>query len=247
MLEEKMQRCTSQESCTYGDAAANNNSSDIKSDADDGSNSEVGAAVVTCVDSHPQKTPLFVSQHQQQQQRQQSGLTTDPETTSQSNAAAQEEHNVADAEPAIVTVLVPTMFTTAAGRGICVRERRRIERGSPYWRLLFECPLLEGSAAACRDAQCEEKKETEVTDAAMVAEQQCCSTLPAWRRRPREANTTPLLLLPHSPPLVSPCHESRCRSWPQEECGSTDFTFRYSTFTRADGNMIYLAPKHGGV
>ncbi|KAG5501939.1 hypothetical protein JKF63_04209 [Porcisia hertigi] len=38
--------------------------------------------------------------------------------------------------PTEVTMWVPTQFTTAAGRAICVRERRVLEADSPYWKLL---------------------------------------------------------------------------------------------------------------
>jgi hypothetical protein len=41
---------------------------------------------------------------------------------------------------ASVTVCVPTMFTTAAGRPICVREVRSISPVSPYWNLLRFVP-----------------------------------------------------------------------------------------------------------
>ncbi|KAK7194369.1 hypothetical protein NESM_000352800 [Novymonas esmeraldas] len=35
-----------------------------------------------------------------------------------------------------VTLWVPTQFTTAAGRAVCVREQRELTADSPYWRLL---------------------------------------------------------------------------------------------------------------
>lgn len=46
----------------------------------------------------------------------------------------------AGSNPHSVVVYVPTMFTTAAGRTICVRERRTIDKGSPYWPLLSFSP-----------------------------------------------------------------------------------------------------------
>lgn len=40
-------------------------------------------------------------------------------------------------DPEEVLLNLPTMFTTAAGRPICIRDSRSISRGSAYWRLLF--------------------------------------------------------------------------------------------------------------
>ncbi|GET89541.1 hypothetical protein, conserved [Leishmania tarentolae] len=44
---------------------------------------------------------------------------------------------------AVVTMWVPTQFTTAAGRPICLRERRLVTAESPYWKLLRFDPARE--------------------------------------------------------------------------------------------------------
>nr|CAJ2475307.1 unnamed protein product [Leishmania braziliensis] len=48
---------------------------------------------------------------------------------------------------AAVTMWVPTQFTTAAGRAICVRERRLLTAESSYWKLLRFNPSREAIVA----------------------------------------------------------------------------------------------------
>lgn len=47
-----------------------------------------------------------------------------------------------------VAVYVPTMFTTAAGRPICVREKRTIDAASPYWNLMSFNPDRDAALSA---------------------------------------------------------------------------------------------------
>ncbi|RNF00471.1 hypothetical protein TraAM80_07580, partial [Trypanosoma rangeli] len=94
-----------------------------------------------------------------------------------------------ETEVATVTVMVPTMFTTAGGRCICVREKRRIACESPYWRLLFGCPLQEGVAVSSHTDGEARLKRQKVRGDADDAERQQRGLLPAWQRHPREANT----------------------------------------------------------
>lgn len=53
-----------------------------------------------------------------------------------------------DAETTSVTMWVPTLFTTAAGRPICIRERRPLTADSPYWKLLSFRPGRSAAVAA---------------------------------------------------------------------------------------------------
>nr|CCD16541.1 unnamed protein product [Trypanosoma congolense IL3000] len=87
-----------------------------------------------------------------------------------------------DASP-LLSVSVPVAFTSVAGRDICIRETRSITRNSPYWRLLFECPLTEGCTFS-----------TDVHDNEVMEDNNCPqrvrqSSQPRWRRRSRESNT----------------------------------------------------------
>ncbi|RNF00368.1 uncharacterized protein Tco025E_08813 [Trypanosoma conorhini] len=154
-----------------------------------------------------------------------------------------------EAEATTVTVMVPTMFTTAGGRRICVREKRRLARGSPYWRLLFECPV-QGTAAPPSHADTETGlKRRKVKDDADEADLSQCGLPPAWQRRPREANALfapSLAVFPQRPrarscppPVSSDCGASA-------ESGGVTFTFPCSSFTRADGSMIYFAGARRG-
>ncbi|RNE96776.1 hypothetical protein TraAM80_09684, partial [Trypanosoma rangeli] len=153
-----------------------------------------------------------------------------------------------ETEVATVTVMVPTMFTTAGGRCICVREKRRIACESPYWRLLFGCPLQEGVAVSSHTDGEARLKRQKVRGDADDAERQQRGLLPAWQRHPREANT------PFVPSLATAPQEPRSRSCPPpslddggavEDSSSVAFSFPYSSFTRADGSMIYFAGARG--
>ncbi|KAG8344124.1 hypothetical protein ERJ75_000252400 [Trypanosoma vivax] len=76
-----------------------------------------------------------------------------------------------------VTVMVPTEFTTAAGRPICIRRRCPIARGSAYWRFLFQCPLVEVVPHF---------EDTGPTNDAAGADEESGPSLPFWSRRLRE-------------------------------------------------------------
>ncbi|EAN76396.1 hypothetical protein Tb09.160.1670 [Trypanosoma brucei brucei TREU927] len=121
-------------------------------------------------------------------------------------AAAENEINI-DVEsgdnhdiPAI-TIWVPTAFTKAAGRRICIREQRCITQDSPYWRLLNECPLAEGFA---------DNTEVEEKQTGDSHQQYPRSLQPHWRRRRRESN----VFLSPMPYEESFATLPRCRSCP---------------------------------
>ncbi|EKF36327.1 hypothetical protein MOQ_002283 [Trypanosoma cruzi marinkellei] len=221
--------------------------------SDGGNGSDVGAAAVV-VDSTASPTRKQASLHSFEQRHMDDDNTTKTRhcyyhcNTEKTRDRPALSNNIGP-EVKTVTVMVPTMFTTAGGRQICVREKRHIARGSPYWRLLFECPLHEGAVLSSHTEEEEglnKKKKKELVEEGEEsgAAGPHRGLLPAWRRRPREANTysTPL--------LVTSLQGSRCHSSPlppsdehgiNEDCGETNFTFSYSSFTRADGSMIYLS------
>ncbi|KPI88622.1 hypothetical protein ABL78_2290 [Leptomonas seymouri] len=62
-------------------------------------------------------------------------------------ASAPVDENPSAASRDAVTMYVPTMFTTAAGRPICLREKRVLDAKSPYWRLLSFAPEREAALA----------------------------------------------------------------------------------------------------
>ncbi|ESS64710.1 hypothetical protein TCDM_07152 [Trypanosoma cruzi Dm28c] len=239
---------TRSDSCASGDAA------DYGDGGGDGGNgSDVGAAAVV-VDSAASSTRKQASLNSLEQRHMDDDNTMtkrhcyydcDPEKTTDRPALS----NNIWTEVKNVTVMVPTMFTTAGGRQICVREKRHIARGSPYWRLLFECPLHEGAALSSHTDEEEGLNKKKKDEKVEGGEESGAAgphrgLLPAWRRRPREANTY------STPSLATFLQGPRCRSSPlppsdergiNEDCGDTSFTFSYSSFTRADGSMIYLS------
>lgn len=70
------------------------------------------------------------------------------ETASENCAAATERDGESIISPRVITLYVPTMFTTAAGRPICVREKRVMDSESPYWSLLRFAPGREAALSS---------------------------------------------------------------------------------------------------
>ncbi|KAH9577743.1 hypothetical protein LSM04_002102 [Trypanosoma melophagium] len=247
--------------------AANNTGSCSDDDNDDSKNNHcsVGAALVTSLLSPTRKKPRLTSPHSSQSNS----------SNSNNSAEAFSCHSPTsynDESADCVTVMVPTMFTTAAGRPICVRETRHIKRGSPYWKLLFECPLREGDVLSSTDIVNDNQYLNADGGLSDIVEEEATTSkeekratiplLPIWRRKLQR--TEPLSSLSSFLPTpIVECYESRSHSCPprvqnsrnksgnreittinsQKTCSSTnEKTFPYSSFTRADGSMIYLSP-----
>ncbi|ORC92887.1 uncharacterized protein TM35_000022130 [Trypanosoma theileri] len=254
--------------------AANNTGSCSDDDNDDSKSNHcgIGAALVTCPLSPIRKIPRLTSPH-------------NSESSIDSAAAAaasnsHSSHSCNDQTAACVTVMVPTMFTTAAGRPICVRESRRIERDSPYWKLLFEFPTCERVVSSFTDIKDDNqsldddnshsnpvKEEEDDDDEEDTVNKEkngaAIPLLPVWRRQLRRADpfSSLSLLLPtpiveynelrsHScPPRVQSSNNNKSRNEDTTTINSQikyngigEITFPYSSFTRADGSMIYLSP-----
>lgn len=64
-----------------------------------------------------------------------------------------------------VVVYVPTLFTSAAGRPICVRERRAIDERSPYWSLLRLSPERRADPQFCPQSDAEGQHVSECSSA----------------------------------------------------------------------------------
>ncbi|CAG9576501.1 conserved hypothetical protein [Leishmania major strain Friedlin] len=71
-----------------------------------------------------------------------------------------------------VTIWVPTQFTTAAGRAICLRERRLLTAASPYWRLLCFDPAREAIVAPPGSSadECDHDEEAVLGDAGELSD-----------------------------------------------------------------------------
>lgn len=146
-----------------------------------------------------------------------------------------------------ISVLVPTAFTTAQGRPICVCETRAIAKNSPYWNLLFSPDSMANRSRESILAECCAENQTTQDAATSDCTKELDTNVsagkpPAWFRRPGEWNSDGPL--PFSPPRAASCPE-RVHSSPPPSLASSPtpiFTFPYTGFTRADGSMLYHHP-----
>ncbi|CAC9497144.1 conserved hypothetical protein [Leishmania infantum JPCM5] len=85
-----------------------------------------------------------------------------------------------------VTMWVPTQFTTAAGRAICLRERRLLTAASPYWKLLRFDPAREAIVAPPGSSadECDHEDEAVLIDSGELSD-----TMPAAKHAAEQLPT----------------------------------------------------------
>ncbi|KAG5499624.1 hypothetical protein JIQ42_05099 [Leishmania sp. Namibia] len=158
-----------------------------------------------------------------------------------------------------VEIEVPTQFTTAAGRAICVRERRLLVADSPYWKLLRFDPAREAIVAPPDSSidECGDEEEADgddsgelydtVSSAKRAAEQLPTDSAAALEGATGQSSyegsastVSPLAFTYAGYALLHPCvRRRRAASCPERFADSR-------SYPRMGGNAYYSLPPFSG-